>query len=183
MNLRKLRAKYTRIQPHSSVGSIHSRYDYPARHKAAKMRLSNAESPQKLSNATIECCEWATGAKMRSYARTRGRGGVGECGEETLPKCDPRMLRLGKSCQNVTVECGVCETCKNVIVSENGAPGRRGREEKLLNATVECCNWANVAKIRPSNAESERKLQKCDRMREQGARVGWKRGKATKMRL
>ena len=72
--------------------------------------------------------------------------------EETQRKCDPRMRRLGKSCQNANDEYGVCETCKNAIVRENGLLGRRGGEEKLLkcdcrmlqlskscqNTTVEC---------------------------------------------
>ena len=57
MNMHKLREKSTSIQPHSSAGSVHGGYDYTARDKAAKMRPSNAESQQKLSSATIECCE------------------------------------------------------------------------------------------------------------------------------
>ena len=40
------------------------------------------------------------------------------------------------------------------------------------NATVECRDCAKHAKMRRLNAESKRKLQKCDRMRERGARVG-----------
>ena len=41
------------------------------------------------------------------------------------------------------------------------------------NATVECGDCAQPAKMRPLKAESERKLKKCDRMREQGAGAGW----------
>ena len=53
------------------------------------------------------------------------------------------------------------------------------------NATVECRDWAKPAKMQPLNAASEQKLQKCDRMRERGAGVGWEnaeRGKAAKTR-
>ena len=59
--------------------------------KPAKMRPLKAESERKLQ-------------KMRSYARTGGTCGVGECGEEKLPKRDRRMQRLCKTCQNATIE-------------------------------------------------------------------------------
>ena len=100
--------------------------------------------------------------KTAIVCKNWGEGGRGRMrSEETLSKCDPRMLRLGKSCQNAAVECGVCETCKNGIVRKNGVPGRRGREEKLLkcdcrmlqlskscqNATVECKEGAKAAKM------------------------------------
>ena len=60
--------------------------------KPAKMRPLKADSERKLR-------------KMRSYARTASRCGVGECGEEKLPKRDRQMQRLCKTCQNATVEC------------------------------------------------------------------------------
>ena len=44
------------------------------------------------------------------------------------------------------------------------------------NATVECRDCAKPANMRPLNAESVRKLQKCDRKRKWGAGAGCENG-------
>ena len=61
-------------------------------------------------NATVEWVECAKVAKIRLYART---------GEENLPNCDCRMLRLSKTSQNETVEC--CECAKTAKLRPSNA--------------------------------------------------------------
>ena len=128
------------------------------------------------------------GVRMRRVKAAKTRPLNAEIAQN-LPKCDHSMLR-------------VSESSKNAIVCENGGQvwgGRMQREEKVpkrdrqmqrlcktcQNATVECRDGAKPAKIRPLNAVSERKQQKCNRMREWGAGVGWanaERGRAVKTR-
>ena len=77
------------------------------RGKAAKMRQSNAEIEQNLPMCDLRI--WRV-SKSGKYAIVRENGGQGRHGrmrrEEKLPKYNCRMLRLSKSCQNATVECG-----------------------------------------------------------------------------
>ena len=72
----------------------------------------------------------------------------------------------------------VSESCKNAIVCENGGQVRSGRMRRGKAAKTRPSNAEivqNHDKMRPLNTESERKQQKCDRMRERGAGAGWEK--------
>ena len=98
-------------------------------------------------NATVGGCERAKAAKMRPS---------GAVGELKLPKCDCRMLGVGKSSQKT-------------MVRENEGHGRRARERE-------------TAKTRLWNAMGEQMLPKYDRTREQGAGAAWGMWKESKSR-
>ena len=112
-------------------------------------------------NANVECRDCAKPAKMlplkaeserklQKGDRMRERGAGAGWGMRREEKLPKRDRRMKR----------LCKTCQN--------------------ATIKCRDCAKPAKMRPLNAESERKLQKCDRMREQGAGVGWENAERVK---
>ena len=153
------------------------------RGKATKMRPSNAEIEQKLPKCDRRMRRESESVK---YAIVRENGGQWRRGrmrrEEKLPKCERRMRRAS-------------ESSKNAIVRENGGSGgggECGERKSYQNVNVECGERANVAKMRsyaktgaavagenaergkatkmrPSNAEIEQKLPKCDRRMRRGS--------------
>ena len=147
-------------------GETGAGWENAERGKATKMQPSNAEIVQKLQNTTVECRDCAKATKMRFLNAES---------ERKLQKCD-RMREPGAGAGWENAERGKAAKTR---LSNAEIVQKLPKRDRRMQRLCKTCQNATV------NAESERRLQKYDRMREQGAGAGWEnaeRGKAAKTR-